>query len=588
MKFFITGLFAAFIFPSAAQPYDRHVYFDKEKKKLKSAYQVQDTISNIYDGACLSFFENGKAEAKGQFKKNMAVGDWEFYYESGGLKMKGPYHNNVNQGVWEFYFEGGGKSMEGELHNNSKEGAWKLFYEGGGLKETGAYKNNVRIGEWQAFYPQGELKSKTIYQDKKGLVMEFYPSGKKKGEGMQENLLKTGEWRYFSEEGKLFSKGNYEEGKKSGLWNEFFDNGKPASQGTYANDEPTGNWTYFYKDGNVSENGVFEYGKKAGIWQSFTSAGALKSEVQYKSATGEYIGYYPSHKIKMKGQFENDKRTGLWTFYSENGTKEGECQYAEGKGTFSGFYPNGVLKNKGQIEDDRRVGQWELYDAQGKLTGYYIPIYREPEVKIPLPKTVVKAPPKKAKRHSFFTPRYPEYKSVILSVNPFFSLLGYMPFNLEFYAQERIGYEFALETIRTPFFVSDKNALPFKIYSRGVSLQFRQKFYVPAKHGMFYAAHSLGSVSLHHWLNSAPPVGTIVSAQEQIYEYSVMIGDRWMQGNNRDGVTIDAYVGYSFGIRQFTDGANAGASFHSLERGKFVSAFRFGLTFGYSISFSER
>lgn len=590
MKSCITALFVLVILPVMSQPYYYHTYFDKEKKKLKSIHQVTDTLTHTYNGTFQIFYESGKLSLNGQFEKNSAIGIWEFYYENGKLKMKGPYQNNVTQGVWEFYYENGVKSMEGELYNNSKEGLWKFYYTGGELKETGKYKNNSRVGGWQTFYEDGELKSKATYQNSVGMVTEFYPSGKKKGEGMQENLLKTGRWKYYSEGGKLTSSGNYVEGKKSGLWSEFFDNGKTAFSGSYADDKPVGDWVSFYKDGKVLDKGAYKNGKKAGMWQSFSLDGTLKSEAQYNLETGEYTEYYPSRKIKTKGQFENNKRTGLWIFYSENGTKEGECQYTEGKGIFRAYYPNGLLKNKGAVEDDMRVGEWELYDTQGKLTGFYKHIYQEPKVRTPLP---AKVPARhsfagKLRHLQFFTPRYPEYKSAIISTNPLFSFLGFIPFNLEFYTQERIGYEFLLESIRSPFFISDENVLPMHLYRRGISFRLRQKFYFPTRFGMIYAAHVLGSVAVYHLINYSTPVKTTISAHEQIYDYGIMIGDRLMRHNNRNGFTIDAYIGYSAGIRIFTDESATPGAFDSLDQRKFVNAFRFGLTVGYSISFSRK
>src|SRR5258706_279895 len=72
-----------------AQVITRYTYHDAQKKNIKEAYQVKDTINNVLHGRYISYFLNSRIESKGQFVNNETTGIWEFYYETGRLKMRG-------------------------------------------------------------------------------------------------------------------------------------------------------------------------------------------------------------------------------------------------------------------------------------------------------------------------------------------------------------------------------------------------------------------------------------------------------------------------------------------------------------------
>src|SRR6185436_19329643 len=100
----------------------RFTYHDAEKKNIKEAYQVKDTINNVLQGRYVSYFLNGHIESKGQFVNNETTGIWEFYYETGNLKMRGVLRQNSNYGLWEYFYENGQKSMEGTIEGRQREG----------------------------------------------------------------------------------------------------------------------------------------------------------------------------------------------------------------------------------------------------------------------------------------------------------------------------------------------------------------------------------------------------------------------------------------------------------------------------------
>jgi len=579
-----------------AQGITRFTYHDVAKKNLKEVYQVKDTISNILNGRYISYFLNGNIESKGQFMNNETTGVWEFYYETGNLKMRGILRQNSNFGMWQYFYENGQKSMEGMINDKNKEGEWKIYYESGDLKEVGEYRENKRWGFWKTYFEDGTIRGEIEYTNDHGRYIEYYHSGKVLAEGPKVGPHNVGHWRYFAEDGTIDGEGDFSNGKKNGEWKYYYSSGKVSSSGVFENDEPAGPWNYYFEDGKTSSSGQFVRGKKNGYWSSFNKDGSKKSEITYDKGSGEYREYYPDGKLKAKGQIMDSKSQGKWQYYFEDGKLEGECDFNQGKGTYYGYYPDGTVQTKGQIENDLRVGTWELYEPDGKLSGYYKPFYENDglanEIGV-LANTNPKAPAAKgapAKRNfSYFRPRNPEYHGVIIAGDPMMSFIGSIPFGVEFYNQERLGHEFVFEGIRNPFFTADGQVPQNKTYNRGYAIAVRQKFYNPLKTGMWYFGHEVRFTNLSYFSNTSFPQspGTIItaSASEQKAEYGILLGRRLMQHNDGDGITIDAFVGYAVGYRMFSVAPNYSDLFSSITQDRFSQTFRFGLNFGYSISF---
>lgn len=601
MKRFLVGA-GLLILPGLllGQGVTRYTYHDAAKKNLKEVFQVRDTVNNVLHGRYISYFLNGNIESKGQFMNNETTGVWEFYFETGNLKMRGILRQNSNYGLWEYFYENGSRSMEGTINGKNKEGEWKIYYESGDLKESGSYVENKRSGLWKTFFEDGTLRGEIEYTDDHGRYLEYYHSGKILAEGPRAGARNVGRWRFFAEDGTLEGEGDYSVGKKNGEWKYYYPSGKISSSGMYENDEPTGKWNYYFEDGAVSATGDFVGGKKNGYWSSFNKDGTKRSETTFNKGSGEYREYYPNGKLKVKGQIVDGMNQGKWQYFFEDGKLEGECEFDKGKGTYYGYYTNGTVQTKGQIEDDLRVGTWELYEQDGKLSGYYKPFYENNalahEIESLAGKSNAKAVPVKAqaKRTGFtyFKPRNPEYNGVIIGGNPMMVFLGSMPFAVEFYNEERLGHEFVFEGIRDPFFTADSEVMPGKTFTRGYAIAVRQKFYNPLKTGMWYFAHEIQFTNTGHFSNVSwtQTLSTIItaSASEQKAEYGILLGARLMQQNGGDGFTMDAFVGYGIGYRMFDVEPIFNEVFNGVNADKFSQTFRFGLNFGYSISFDGR
>jgi hypothetical protein len=228
------------------------------------------------------------------------------------------------------------------------------------------------------------------------------------------------------------------------------------------------------------------------------------------------------------------------------------------------------------------------------LSGYYKPLYEDKDLEKQINTLMAKSksvPPPKPQTvrrgFSYFKPRYPEYRSIIIQGNPMFTFLGTFPVGLEFYSQERLGHEFAFEGVRNPFYMADSEVQVGKKFQRGYAVSIRQKFYNEANFGMWYFGHLVRFTNLSHFVNLTSPLSP-ASATEQKFEYGVLLGSRLMHKNDGDGLTIDAFVGYAAGYRLVDFDPAYESTFRSLKQNKFSGTFQVGLNFGYSFSFDRR
>jgi antitoxin component YwqK of YwqJK toxin-antitoxin module len=395
----------------------------------------------------------------------------------------------------------------------------------------------------------------------------------------------------------LQSEGNYVDGKRDGLWTSYFPSGKLSSRGAYLNDEQVGNWEYFFEDGTISATGGFDKGRKEGYWKAFSSTGKLKSEVTLDdTGAGDYVEYYESGRTKVKGRIVDHKRQGKWEFYYEDGKREGICEYDKGKGTYYGYYPEGNLQTKGVLEDDLKVGTWEIYEVDGKLSGYYRPFYDNRKLSAEITdlaakSTTTRKAASKKKSFPYFDPRFNEFQGVIFGSNPVALAVGKLPLGIEFYVEERIGHEFEFIGIRDPFFKSDQDITPGKLYERGYSIAIKQKFYNPLKVGMWYFGQEIRFTNLGHFvnqnqLNSQSPDDIFTfNAVEQRIEWGALLGYRIMRRNDAKGFTIDVFISGDIGYRAFDVDPDYQSYFADINQDKFSKTFHFGLNLGNVFSF---
>lgn len=593
-----------------AQRVTVHTYYDEAETRIKETFMVMEGDKSILDGKYISYYQNGNIKSEGFYRNNEPTGYWSYNYESGKLKMRGQLRGNSNYGLWKYFYENGQVSMEGNIFNGKREGEWRFYYESGIKKSRGNFKNNEKTGIWNHFYEDGTLKAQAFYEGDTGFYKEFYNNGNVKAQGYNIDGKSDSTWIYFYENGIIQAKGIFKEGLRSGIWTYYYPNGNLSASGYYKRGEKNGNWTYYHENGKKSSEGIEIDGRKEGDWKIYDSEGYMKGEGFFESGNGIYKEYHDNGNLKITGEMKDGIHIGKWMYYYEDGSLEGTANFVNGEGEYIGYYPNGNLKMKGKIKNGKNVGNWELYREDGSVAGYYKPIYEEdkPVFKVSEePSTEIiqgdymKPDYKYKKRGSrYFTPVINEFKGIIIAANPLAMILGSLPLSLEYYFQERMGYEIQFNIIRDPFFENGKDIEYNELYKRGFSIAARQKFYHKEKGiGMLYFANELRFSNIKHSANALDttdvynPVSRTMNATENLYEYSFIFGNRWMKlfgetwsvKSKQSGFTIDIFIGAGIGYRDFQKNYPQNPVneeiFDELRQGKLAISPRFGVNIGY-------
>lgn len=587
------------------------LWYDDEfqVRRLKSIYYVLKDKQNIMHGKMVSYYETGKIISEGSYKLNEPYGEWRYYFENGDLKMRGDLTSN-NTGYWEYYFESGNIKQEGKIINNKQEGLWKYYFENGKIKSQGAYLNGIKKDSWTYYYEDGNKKASATYINGIGKYKEYYESGALKMEGETINNQSEGIWTYYYPSGEIKSKGYELHGVKNGHWDFFHENGTKSSEGNYVDGKQHDNWKYYFENGHLNSEGYHYEGEKDGQWKLYHKNGAFKGEGIFNRGDGDYKEYYESGVLKIKGQVVNNENHGTWSYFYEDGIKEGECEFNNGKGLYTGYYKDGTIKMKGNIEGNNKTGTWELYNEDGTIAGYYKTIYTkdgdEIQSEIKEDKDTINSPPAtaiqphlphykyKAKRRSKirnFQPRINELEGIILSVNPLGVVNTILPVFVEYYYQERLGYEMEYSIHRNPFFISDDKIPNNIIYNRGQSIEFAQRFYKPSRsYGMLYFGHRLRFKANNYYATVTDTVSYVaplerIKATENTIEYLFQFGDRVFGNYRRPGFTFDIFVaaglGYRWFDKQYTETPYRNRLFQIIPQKNIFIPYRLEFSFGY-------
>ena len=581
------------------QGVEKKTYYDPEKTVVKEVFYVKDTIQNMLEGKYVSYYLSGHVKSEGEFAYNHAAGDWVYYYENGNIKNTGSFMRGRSSGIWTYYFENGNIRSEGILYDNVKVGEWSFFYEDGSIKSKGQFVEGVREGIWNYYYEGGDLKAQANFNNGSGMYKEFFVSGNLKMQGRNHLGKSDSLWTYYYESGEMMAEGYYEDGLKTGTWKYFYINGNLSAEGGYEGGKTIGNWIYYYETGAKSAEGLQKNSMKDGYWKMFYETGETKGVGELDEGTGEYKEYYISGKLKVTGQFKEGHNDGRWIYYDEEGHAEGKADFERGLGDYEGYYLNGDVKMKGKISDGKRIGEWTLYKKNGEIAGKYHPVYEEDnpiffhEEELPKPKeNVGYDKPEyryKNKKSRYFTSVVNEYKGIIIGGNPVFSFLGFFPVGIEYYRQERIGYELMYIHHRSPFYTGHTEVPNYDVFSNGFSLQFKQKFYSPdQRYGMFYFGHLVGAkfVDYHSRVLGGDGLGStdVVSTTENSYYYGLIVGNRWTKHPGNAGLTLDVYFGFGVAGRNYTknyDDPQYDSIFIDIPQASVFVPVLFGLNIGY-------
>jgi antitoxin component YwqK of YwqJK toxin-antitoxin module len=573
-------------------------HYDEAETKLKEEFYIRSKNNNVLDGPYKSYFESGGLKSEGQFVNNKSTGIWKYYYSNGRLRMQGQIGNGKNVGQWDYFYENGSKKMSGKLNQGKKDGFWVFYYKNNTIESEGEYASEVKIGSWKYYHEAGVLKAMEEFAGDGSYYEELYETGSIKSDGKIIKGEKVEGWTFYYEDGTVKAKGDFVEGKKSGSWQYFDSMGKIEAEGKYEEDLANGIWIYYHTDGSVASEGELVDGAKDGAWKMFYNDGTIKGEAIYARGDGEYKEYYKNGDVKVQGMVKAGLNNGRWQYFYENGKLEGTCDFVMGEGEYLGYYNDGTMKMKGMIKNDLRTGIWELYEKTGDITGYYKPYYEEGEATFFIAEDVdeqkelsqvrrarVGSSKNIKKKSRYFKTRIHEYKAFIIGYNPIAPLVGSLPISFEYYLEERLGYEIAAQYLRDPFFRSFSSIEEGTTYSEGFAITIRQKFYhkeLPI--GQPYFAHELKYSALYHSANISNQ--QVKGANENKIEYGLIIGTRFFKNVTSNGFTVDGFIGFGVGYRDFNQLYTAADPmndpFSTLNSNNFAYSIRLGINLGFA------
>lgn len=597
---------------------DVTTYYDSAKTVIKETFHTSASEPSVLEGAYTAYYTNGQQKIKGYYENNVATGLWEYFYENGNPKMRGTLQDNIYHGVWEYFYENGNLQMKGAVYDTTRSGDWQFFYERGTLKREGNFKDGKKDGLWKYYYEDEKLKAEELHQGDTSIYREYYVSGELKLKGMQVKGVNEGKWIQYDENGIIEAEGTYTKGQRQGQWRFYHPNGKLSSTGDFLDGSSVGKWTYYYENGKISAEGAEKNGLKEGYWKLYQSNGDFKGEAVFNQGEGVYQEFYEDGSLKVKGRMYNGIHQGKWQYFYDDGVLEGDAVFKNGKGTYHGYYRDGSLKMKGAIENGERVGVWQLYKPDGTLAGYYTSVYEHNEAVFKALDKVAAATDSTADNHKsatlnpdylyrkktsrYFKPRVNELTSLIVGIDLLGLIFNRLPVSVEYYMQERLGYELEVGIERAPFFLMAKNIATDTAYQRGFFVALKQKFYhTDTRSGMFYFGHQIGFDYVRHVARVSVQDGLMSTtarrllAEEQRVSYAIIGGTRLMKDadiiNTRvakdvrsRGLTFDLFGGIGIGYRLFHKNYTGHQYDHMLGNKKRNSVYfpwRIGATVGY-------
>ncbi|SDL53255.1 Antitoxin component YwqK of the YwqJK toxin-antitoxin module [Catalinimonas alkaloidigena] len=533
-------------------------WYDDEHTHLKSRFFVAPD-GQLW-GSYEQYYSHGLLMVKGQYERGVATGTWTWYHENGKPRMRGLLRANQPVGHWQYFDKEGRLEQEGNWEAGRKVGEWRFYHPNGTLSERGVFAGETRIGVWRGYDAEGNLLNERTYQGDVARYVGYYPSGEVRAEGWLHHEASDSLWRYYHENGHLQAIGEEANGQRVGPWRFFHPNDTLAAEGGYRQGAKDGTWVYYHEDGSVSARGTEQAGLKEGAWEMLYPSGKFKAQLHFNNGNGPYEEYYENGMLKMRGQMQEGVPAGAWEFFNENGWQEGKAQYEQGQGHYVGFYPDGKLKTEGAMEGFERVGEWTFYTPEGLLAGYY-QAYQTPSIEATLAVRDSLGPVDKPdlilrrRRLRYFRPRVNELRTVIVSTNPLATAFGQLPLSIEYYLENRLGYELGINWLRNPFFYKPSDAYLNRPFRTGYAVELRQKLYHPGGLlDVWYWGQELQYVNRTHQAFVRDSVGQLSSprllaAREKRYALSFLMGARQFWRWEGAHLALDFYGGVGIGYR---------------------------------------
>ena len=205
----------------------------------QTSYNKVDA-SGMKQGEWVKMWNNGVVKYKGVFKNDKPVGVFNYYYPSGKLKSVMTFSEDGSRAHNISYHENGKKMAEGDFVNQKKVGVWKYFsdvdeklvteenYKNGVLDgksttyyidegkpfEVIEYRKGIKNGAWVKYFMDDQIMTRAFYVNGKldGDFVNYDPNGTLIVKGQYSDGEMEGTWLYYDEKGKLYRKEVYNKG----------------------------------------------------------------------------------------------------------------------------------------------------------------------------------------------------------------------------------------------------------------------------------------------------------------------------------------------------------------------------------------
>ena len=171
--------------------------------------------SDIPYGEFRYYYPDGKQKAVSLMSDSGKLSKTISYFQNGKKMAEGNYRNEKKDSLWRFYSEFDGALVAEEFYKEGKkDGISKNYYPGKGLSEVVNWKNGIREGQWLEFYSDGNIKvnGQNKADEKDGIFKAFYESGQIMSVSLYVNGHAQGTWTYFNEKGSLERIETYKDG----------------------------------------------------------------------------------------------------------------------------------------------------------------------------------------------------------------------------------------------------------------------------------------------------------------------------------------------------------------------------------------
>jgi antitoxin component YwqK of YwqJK toxin-antitoxin module len=592
------------LFYAVGQQVEQITYYDKSDSLVKEKITV-DGLTRQLSGPYLKYHQNGRVAVAGFYKNNLPDSNWIFHYESGRTKTQGRYKDGKPNGLWKSYYENGNLRNEGNFENSTVAGSWNYYYENGNLKLEAYYEGGLEAGKWKYFFEGGPIKESTLYHDSpNGMHTSYYYTGEVAAEGQKTGKTSTGSWTYFYRDGNIKSTGSFHNGLKQDTWTSYYPSGALKSEGLYSEGKKTGEWVYYHENGEIQTIGLMSKDQQTGTWTTYTDKGDIQGIAKLENGTGSYTSYHLNGQLASMGYMTEGLMDSTWAYFNKAGDKIGSAVYDSNEGMYTGLYPNGAKRISGKLIGNKKVGEWTIYNIDGEKTGTYHPFYDQKKIETSSAQTSEPIEPDPVafdatksdygyqnRINRYFDEVINEFDAWIIAGNPMLFLLDRFPVAIEYYQQERLGYEFIYEHQRSPFTFDDNVIGIEELYSSGHSFSIRQKFYSKAfRAGMYYFGHQVRGTTADFKLKTQETSGfrniLTSTAAENTLTYGWMIGWKFMRDAGESGLTIDAYTGINMGLKTWeikeAKDSRAEEIFSEVSAEPLIFPISFGLNIGWA------